>query len=103
MEKEKFELILCVVNAGFSTEVMTAARALGAMGGTVLHARGTAKLEAEKVFNIAVNPEKDMVLIAVRSSIKDDILKSLYENVGINKNAQGIIFSLPISDYLGLK
>lgn len=103
MEKEKFELILCVVNAGFSSEVMSAARALGAKGGTILHARGTAKLEAEKVFDIAVNPEKDMVLIAVRSSIKDEIIKSLYENVGINKNAQGIIFSLPISDQLGLK
>ena len=103
MEKEKFELILCVVNAGFSSEVMSAARTLGAKGGTILHARGTAKLEAEKVFDIAVNPEKDMVLIAVRSSIKDEIIKSLYENVGINKNAQGIIFSLPISDQLGLK
>ena len=51
------EVIFCIVNAGFSDAVMDAAREFGAKGGTVLHARGTANPEAEKLFNITVQPE----------------------------------------------
>ena len=41
------EVILCIVNAGFSDDVMEAAREFGARGGTVIRARGTANPEAE--------------------------------------------------------
>ena len=47
---ENYEMILCVVNAGFSDEVMDAAREAGARGGTVMHARGTANKEAEAFY-----------------------------------------------------
>ena len=42
------EVIFCIVNAGFEA-VMDAAREVGARGGTVLHASGTANAEAEKI------------------------------------------------------
>ena len=48
------EVIFCIVNSGFSDDVMDAARELGARGGTVIRARGTANAEAEKLFNIAI-------------------------------------------------
>ena len=54
----KHEVILCIVNNGFSEAVMDAARAAGAQGGTVIHARGTANKEAEQFFNISIQPEK---------------------------------------------
>ncbi len=41
----KYEVILCVINAGFSELVMDAAKEVGARGGTVIHARGTANKE----------------------------------------------------------
>ena len=46
----KHEVIFCVVNAGFSDAVMDAAKEFGARGGTVIHARGTANSEAEKLY-----------------------------------------------------
>ena len=59
-EQFNHEVIFCIVNAGFSDAVMDAAREFGAKGGTVLHARGTANPEAEKLFNITVQPEKEI-------------------------------------------
>ena len=44
----KYEMILAIVNAGFSETVMEAAKEVGARGGTVIHARGTANKEAEQ-------------------------------------------------------
>ena len=96
------ECIVCIVNAGYSEAVMDAARELGARGGTVVHARGTANLEAEKFFGITIQPEKEMVLILVPSEIKEDILHALYRMVGLKTPGQGIAFSLPVDGVVGL-
>lgn len=96
------EVILCIVNSGFSDEVMDAAREYGARGGTVIRARGTANSEAEKLFNIAIQPEKEIVMILVKSEIKNDILHALYKAVGLNTPGQGIAFSMPVESVVGL-
>ena len=83
------EVIFCIVNAGFSDAVMDAARKFGARGGTVIHARGTASSEAEKLFQITIQPEKEIVMILVPSEIKNDILHALYREVGLQTPGQG--------------
>ena len=98
----KHEVIFCVVNAGFSEAVMDAAKEFGARGGTVIHARGTANGEAEKLYQITVQPEKEIVMILVSSDIKNDILHALYRAVGLNTPGQGIAFSMPVDAAVGL-
>ena len=98
----KHEVIFCVVNSGFSDAVMDAAKEFGARGGTVIHARGTANSEAEKIFQITVQPEKEIVMILVSSDIKNDILHALYKAVGLQTPGQGIAFSMPVDAAVGL-
>lgn len=100
--KYTHEVIFCIVNSGFSDEVMDAARKFGARGGTVIRARGTANPEAEKLFKIAIQPEKEIVMILVESKIKNDILHALYNAVGLNTPGQGIAFSVPADSVVGL-
>ena len=102
MSDKKYELILCVVNAGFSGAVMDAAKEAGARGGTVLRARGTANREAEELFHITIEPEKEIVMIIVPDGIKDTVLRALYDAVGLNTAGQGIAFSIPIDRAIGL-
>ena len=97
-----YEMIVCIVNTGFSDAVMSAAREFGAKGGTVLHARGTANPEAEHFFKITIQPEKEVVLILAPTAIKDDILHGIYKQVGLNTPGQGIAFTLPVDDAVGL-
>jgi len=100
--KFEHEVIFCIVNAGFSDLVMDAAKKFGARGGTVIHARGTANLEAEKLFGITVQPEKEIVMILVPREIKDDILHALYKDTGLETPGQGIAFTLPVNAVVGL-
>lgn len=102
MKKFEHELILCVVNAGFSDAVMDAAKEVGATGGTVINAHGTANKEAEKYFRITIQPEKEIVMILVPSSIKEDVLHALYKNVGLNTPGQGIAFAMPVDNVVGI-
>ena len=103
MENKKYELVVCIVNAGFSQNVMEAAREAGAKGGTVLRARGSANPEAEEFFNIKIQPEKEMVMILVPAAIKDAVLKTIYKESGIAAEASGIAFSLPVNRTTTLK
>ena len=100
--KTKHEVIFCIVNAGFTDAVMDAAKKFGARGGTVIRARGTANTEAETLFGISIQPEKEIVMILVDSAIKNDILHALYTAVGLNTPGQGIAFSLPVDQTVGL-
>ena len=101
--KTKYEMIMCIVNAGFSGVVMDAARSAGSRGGTVLHGHGTANREAEEFFNITIEPEKDVVLMVVPANLKDGVLKAVYDAAGMTTPGKGIAFSLPVEDAVGLK
>ncbi len=96
------EMIICIVNLGFSDVVMDTAKEYGAGGGTVLFGRGTATKEAESFFKIAIQPEKEMVMILVPKELKDDILHGLYRSVGLKTPGQGIAFSMPVDSVVGL-
>ena len=98
----KYEAIFCIVNAGYSELVMDAAKEVGARGGTVIHARGTANKEAEQYFKITIQPEKDIVMILVPLSIKDAVLHAIYKSAGLKTEGQGIAFSLPVNNVVGL-
>ncbi len=97
-----YELIMCIVNTGFSETVMSAAKEQGARGGTVLHARGTAAKEAEEIFHITIQPDKEIVMILVPSRIRDAVLHAVYQAAGLKTAGQGISFSLPVTNAVGL-
>ena len=98
----KHEVVFCIVNSGYSEAVMDSAREAGATGGTVLHASGTANPHAERFFGLTIEPSKDMVMILVDSKIKEKVLHNLYHDVGLKTACQGIAFTLPVNDVVGL-
>ena len=102
MDERKYEMILCIVNAGFSGLVMDAAKEAGAKGGTLLRGRGTANREAEEFFHIAIQPDKEIVMILVPEEIKDAVLKSIYKEAGLGTAGQGIAFSIAVDKTVGL-
>lgn len=97
-----YELVLCIVNTGFTDVVMNAAKEVGARGGTVLHARGTANKDAEEFFHITIQPDKEIVMILVPAEIKDDVLHAIYREAGLKSAGQGIAFSVPVTNTVGL-
>ena len=101
-EKFSHEVIFCIVNGGYSENVMDSAKKVGATGGTVINALGTAGKDAEKFFGITVQQEKEIVMILVKKEKKDNILRALYEEVGLNTAGQGIAFSMPVDSVVGM-
>ncbi len=102
MTTNNHEVIFAIVNAGFAEDVMDIARDLGVRGGTILNARGVAKEEAAAFFGIALHAEKEILMMVVEKELRDTVLNAIYKEMGMAKKAQGIAFSLPVSDVTGL-
>lgn len=102
MKTEKHEVIFAIVNSGFAEEAMAVAKEQGARGGTIINARGVARENEAAFFGITIHAEKEILMLVVEKEIRDNILNALYQRMGMNKKAQGIAFSLPVSDAAGL-
>ncbi len=102
MKTGNHEVIFAIVNSGFAEDVMEVAREQGVRGGTILNARGVAREEAAQFFGITLHAEKEILMMVVEKDIRDKVLNAIYKEMGMAKAAQGIAFSLPVSDVTGL-
>ncbi len=100
--ESKIVLIITIVDKGNTDMVMDAARSVGAKGGTVVRAKGTGA-EIAKFFGVSISEEKEMVYIVAKRDNRDSIMKAIMEKAGVNTDAHGIIFSLPVDNVVGLK
>ncbi len=101
--KDSFDLIVTIVNQGYGDQVMKVATENGVKGGTILNARGTSRPEAESKYGIVIHPEKEIVLILTNSKITEKILHVIYQNVGLDTPGQGIAFTTPVDEAVGLR
>ncbi len=102
MTTNNHEVIFAIVNAGFAEDAMAVAREQGARGGTILSGRGVARENEAAFFGITIHSEKEILMMVVEKNIRDNVLNALYKQMGMDKKAQGIAFSLPVSDAAGL-
>lgn len=102
MTTNNHEVIFAIVNAGFAEDAMDVAREQGARGGTILNGRGVARENEAAFFGITIHAEKEILMMVVEKDIRDNVLNALYKQMGMGKKAQGIVFSLPVSDVAGL-
>lgn len=98
----KFDLVVTMVNHGYSDELMAVAREAGATGGTVINARGMTHQGPVKFFGISVQNEKEIIIILAKREKKAPIMQAISQVYGITSKAEGIVFSLPVEHITGL-
>ena len=92
-----------IANQGYSELVMDAARKAGAGGGTVIHAKGTGLEREEQFLGVSIASEKEMLFIVVKTELKNDVMRSVMRDAGLESKAKSILFSLPVTDTAGLR
>lgn len=94
--------IITSVRSGFSDDVIDAARAAGARGGTILKCMRDSSEQVAKQFGVAIKEEQEFVLIVTTREQKAALMTAIAEKCGTKTEAQGILFSLPIDATLGI-
>jgi nitrogen regulatory protein PII len=98
----KNDLIISIINQGYSDEFMAVAKEAGARGGTVISARGLTKQQPVKFFGISIQDEKEIIIILTSRDKKTPIMQAVSKSYGITTQADGIIFSLPVDEVMSL-
>lgn len=102
MAERNYALVTAIVNRGYSSEVMEAARAAGAGGGTVVHSRSIDSEAASAFWGLGVQEEKELVLILAPQEDKTAIMSAISARCGTLQDAKGLVMSLPIDDVMGI-
>ncbi len=102
MKTKNHEVIFAIVNADYAEDAMHIARENGARGGTIINGRSVASEKEAAFFGITIHAEKEILMIVVEKNIRDQVFRALYQQMGMQQKAQGIIFSLPVTDVAGL-
>lgn len=102
MEENKFELIITIVNRGFSDAVVNSARNAGASGGTIINGRGTGVHEKETILGVSLQPEKELVLTLVKKEQKLKVMEAIVEGGELFQEGKGLCFCLPVINVAGI-
>ena len=103
MKDTDYELLVAIANQGYIDTVMDAARSAKAGGGTVIHAKGTGMELAKKYLGVSLVEEKEVILIVTKSREKNQIMKAIMEQAGLDSIERTIVFSLPVTSVAGIR
>lgn len=95
-------VITVIVEKGNAEHVIDAATAAGAKGGTIINARGSGIHETSKVFNMDIEPEKEIVIILSKKEKSDDIVSAIRAKLKIDEPGNGIIYIQEVNKTFGL-
>lgn len=96
-------LIITILNVGYSEDLMDVAKAAGASGGTVIHARRAGDHEHLNFLGLSIQEEQEMLFIIANRDNKKDIMKAINKEFGARSEAHGITISLPVDSATGLE
>ncbi|MBQ8891435.1 MAG: hypothetical protein IJ068_01050 [Bacilli bacterium] len=99
--KKNYELIVTIVSTGFSDEVMQASLAEGCSGGTVIKGRSIGS-HGTMFLDISLEPEKEIVLNIVPTTIKKQVMERITKECGIKTEARGVVISMPLDNVVGI-
>ena len=98
MSKQSMKLLVVSVAQGFSFDVVEAARAAGGDGAFIVEGRGLGKSE-KKFFGLNIEPETEMVFLAVPEKICVKVAKAIYAKCRFTDESRCSVFVLPVSSY----
>lgn len=97
-----YQAIFTVVDKGKAEDVLEVATKAGSKGGTVINARGSGIHETNKLFNMPIEPEKEIIMILSESHLTDSIVVTIRDHLKIDEPGNGIMFILDLNKAYGL-
>lgn len=99
----EYQAIFTIVDKGRGQEVVDAATDKGAKGATIINARGSGIHETSKLFNMEVEPEKEMVLILAKHEIVSEVIEGISNELELDKPGNGVLFVQEVHQTSGIR
>jgi len=86
-------MVTCITNHGLGEKAVTIAREVGVSGEIIFNARGGGLRERLGLWGIAVDAEKDVVMMLTSVENRDLLIYHLYTELGLDSAGAGIVYA----------
>jgi len=98
-----FKLIIAMIKTDVTDQIVSAAKAAGGTGATIIPARGTGIHEAKTFFGLTLEVQTDVVLFLLEASLVAPVLDSIHQAGRLKEAGTGIAFVVDVEDAVGLE
>lgn len=94
--------VVAIVERGKANKIVDAAKNAGATGATIFYGRGTGDTEVQKFLQVNISSSKEVILVITEKDDSEPIIRAMVKAGKLFKPGKGILFTLPISNLMGL-
>lgn len=94
--------VFAIVDKGMAETIVEAAESAGAHGATIINARGAGIHETSRLFAMAVEPEREIVLIIDDVARMPAIIEAVRHAADLDQPGHGILFAVDVDQAIGL-
>jgi nitrogen regulatory protein PII len=96
------KMVIAILQRGQADKVVGAAIKAGAPAATVMHGRGQGIRERLGILGLAIQPEKEIILIILEEKLVDQVLKAMVRVGKLDQPGVGFVFVVPVDRALGM-
>lgn len=101
-EKTMYQCVYIIVDKGKAEAAIETAYRMGAGGATIMNARGLGTHETSKLFNMEIEPEKEVAIFILKREQTESVVAAIRDELGIDKPGNGIVFIQNVQQVYGL-
>ncbi|AGX03136.1 MULTISPECIES: P-II family nitrogen regulator [Bacillaceae] len=99
---KEYDLIVTIVKSSEAEKIIKASKDAGADGATIISGRGIGINEKATLFNMLIEPEKEIVLTIIHSGRTQEVFQAICDAVELNVPGNGISFILDVDQVAGI-
>src|SRR5687767_4233252 len=100
--KPAMQMVVAIVQRGKADTPIRAALKAGAQGAVTFFGRGQGIRERLGLLGLAVQPEKEIVMIVVPAALTDLVVRAMVRAGNLDQPGVGFLFVMPVEEVAGL-
>jgi len=96
------KMVMAIVQRGKADDIVSMAIKSGAPAATVFFARGRGIRERLGLLGLAIQPEKEVIIIVVEEWLVDDVVAGMVKAGNLDQPGIGCVFVMPVERALGM-
>src|SRR4029079_11963792 len=101
VKSRALKMIIAIVQGGKAGTVVGAAIKAGAPAATVVFGRGQGMRERLGPLGIAIQPEKEIILVILEEWLSDQVLSAMVKAGNLDQAGIGFVFEVPVEKAVG--
>lgn len=98
-----YHAIITIMDRGLCSKAVDAITETGSHSGTLLTGRGSGLHEKQTILNMALEPEKDILLLISKDENMNDIIHNIDNSLSITEPGNGLLISMQVNRIHGLR